>query len=795
MPPPPALRSPSAGAAWRGTQWEGPARSRRTCSPPAAPTGRCWHRGAAFGTRGRDRPSPGGGAAGRPPAAQARVGSPGGGGGSPEAPRGPGSAACTCRSSLSLGPRPAPPYTRGTVTPRCRGTAGAGAREAAPGGPRAGQGQWGDAGGAGGQAQRAAQTAGVALPSGPPSRPGGAPGASETRRPDDLRRRRARPPAGAPRRQVGHRVRSGATPGLCAQWGRVGPRRTCRPSREHGAEGTRPAHTATYWSQGGTCGRRLADAKRQGREAEERCPGAGGGAGGSERAAAGPSVRGGAACAPERADMSGVHLVARELLHAGRWRPMPSARRRASDFPPFLVGEGRANGDAVTSSGLRVTACAVGRGGGVAFIRSGASSPAAQSSGAAGPARRTAVHPRAPLCAPTPFRQRSPRSVSPQPEPSREHGAEGTRPAHTATYWSQGGTCGRRLADAKRQGREAEERCPGAGGGAGGSERAAAGPSVRGGAACAPERADMSGVHVVAPRAPAVRAAQSQRLPASGFSGGRGPGGANGDGVTSSGLRVTTCTAGRGGVVSLGYGAGRHRPLRRAREQPAQRAARRCTPGLLSAPRRRFGSAARARGQCLSVHSLMFPRPRPHVPAARRPTVRSPGSPQPEARGSAARRPTARSPGSPQPEARGSAARRPTVRRRAAAGPQPEAPRRAPPRPRTRLRGSRGGRAARPRSCRSRSARAGLAFSVCQVERLLRAGRYANRLGASAPIFLAAVIQFLTATVLGLAGDEARHRRSAYITPELVDRALHNHELLSGLFTMTTVSQVAPARY
>uniref|UniRef100_A0A8I3Q3X7 Histone H2A n=2 Tax=Canis lupus familiaris TaxID=9615 RepID=A0A8I3Q3X7_CANLF len=98
-------------------------------------------------------------------------------------------------------------------------------------------------------------------------------------------------------------------------------------------------------------------------------------------------------------------------------------------------------------------------------------------------------------------------------------------------------------------------------------------------------------------------------------------------------------------------------------------------------------------------------------------------------------------------------------------------------------------------SCRSRSARAGLAFSVCQMERLLRAGRYAKRLGASAPIFLAAVIQFLTATVLGLAGDEARHRRTAYITPELVDRALHNHELLSGLFTMTTVSQVAPARY
>ncbi|XP_048963268.1 uncharacterized protein [Canis lupus baileyi] len=389
--------------------------------------------------------------------------------------------------------------------------------------------------------------------------------------------------------------------------------------------------------------------------------------------------------------MSGVHVGARELLHARGWRPMPSARRRASDFPPFLAGEGRANEDAVTSSDLRVTACAAGRGGGVAFIRSGASSPAAQSSGAAGPARRTAVHPGAPLCAPTPsfgsaargWSLHSPRLVSPQPE------------------------------------------------------------------------------------------------------------------------------------VRLSAARARGRSLCSARPVSPQPEVGLCSPRSdFLQPEARL-SAARARGRCLSVRSPMSLQPKPHVPAARRPSVRSPGSPQPEARGSAARRPSVRSPGSPQPEARGSAARRPSVRSpgspqpeargsaarrpsvpsRAAAGPQPEAPRRAPPRPRARLRGSRGGRAGRPRSCRSRSARAGLAFSVCQMERLLRAGRYAKRLGASAPIFLAAVIQFLTATVLGLAGDEARHRRTAYITPELVDRALHNHELLSGLFTMTTVSQVAPARY
>ncbi|KAM8895468.1 histone H2A-Bbd type 1 [Lycaon pictus] len=380
--------------------------------------------------------------------------------------------------------------------------------------------------------------------------------------------------------------------------------------------------------------------------------------------------------------MSGVHVVARELLQARRWRPMPSARRRASDFPPFLAGEGRANEDAVTSSDLRVTACAAGRGG--VSLLYGAGPPRPLLRAREQPAQRAARRCTPALLSLRPdavFRKRSPsaRPVSPQPEV---------------------GLCSPRSDSLQPEARLSAARARGR---------------------CLSVRSPMSlqpKPHVPAARRPSVRSPGSP--------------------------------------------------------QPEAR-----------------GSAARRP----SVRSPGSPQPEARGSAARRPSVRSPGSPQPEARGSAARRPSVRSPGSPQPEARGSAARRPSVPSRAAAGPQPEAPRRAPPRPRTRLRGSRGGRAGRPRSCRSRSARAGLAFSVCQMERLLRAGRYAKRLGASAPIFLAAVIQFLTATVLGLAGDEARHRRTAYITPELVDRALHNHELLSGLFTMTTVSQVAPSPY
>ncbi|XP_044090948.1 histone H2A-Bbd type 2/3-like [Neovison vison] len=103
-------------------------------------------------------------------------------------------------------------------------------------------------------------------------------------------------------------------------------------------------------------------------------------------------------------------------------------------------------------------------------------------------------------------------------------------------------------------------------------------------------------------------------------------------------------------------------------------------------------------------------------------------------------------------------------------------------------RGSSGGQ----RQARSRTARAELSFSVSLVERLLREGRYARRLGSSAPVFLAAVIQYLTATVLELAGNEARNCGRTRITPELVDMAVHNNALLSRFFESTTISQVAP---
>ena len=53
----------------------------------------------------------------------------------------------------------------------------------------------------------------------------------------------------------------------------------------------------------------------------------------------------------------------------------------------------------------------------------------------------------------------------------------------------------------------------------------------------------------------------------------------------------------------------------------------------------------------------------------------------------------------------------------------------------------------------SRSAKAGLQFPVGRIARYLKTGKYAERVGAGAPVYLAAVLEYLAAEVLELAGN------------------------------------------
>ncbi|XP_076274843.1 histone H2A-like [Rhynchophorus ferrugineus] len=96
---------------------------------------------------------------------------------------------------------------------------------------------------------------------------------------------------------------------------------------------------------------------------------------------------------------------------------------------------------------------------------------------------------------------------------------------------------------------------------------------------------------------------------------------------------------------------------------------------------------------------------------------------------------------------------------------------------------------------KSRSNRAGLQFpvrlqfSVGRIHRLLRKGNYPEREGAGAPVYLAAVMEYLAAEVLELAGNAARDNKKTRIIPRHLQLAIRNDEELNKLLSGVTIAQ------
>ena len=90
---------------------------------------------------------------------------------------------------------------------------------------------------------------------------------------------------------------------------------------------------------------------------------------------------------------------------------------------------------------------------------------------------------------------------------------------------------------------------------------------------------------------------------------------------------------------------------------------------------------------------------------------------------------------------------------------------------------------------KSRSSRAGVQFLVGCIHRLLRKGNYAERVGAGAPVYMAAVLEYLSAEILELAGNAARDKKESRIIPRHLQLAVRNDEELNKLLAGVTIAQ------
>jgi histone H2A len=80
---------------------------------------------------------------------------------------------------------------------------------------------------------------------------------------------------------------------------------------------------------------------------------------------------------------------------------------------------------------------------------------------------------------------------------------------------------------------------------------------------------------------------------------------------------------------------------------------------------------------------------------------------------------------------------------------------------------------------KSRSNRAGLQFPVDRIHRFY----------ASVPVYLAAVMEYLAAEILELAGNAARDNKKTRIFPRHLQLAIRNDEELNKLLSGVTISQ------
>ena len=87
----------------------------------------------------------------------------------------------------------------------------------------------------------------------------------------------------------------------------------------------------------------------------------------------------------------------------------------------------------------------------------------------------------------------------------------------------------------------------------------------------------------------------------------------------------------------------------------------------------------------------------------------------------------------------------------------------------------------------SGSVRAGTCYPTGRLNRMLKNARLADRTGGSAGVFLAGVLDYITAEMLGLAGDVCKSHKMKTIAPRHINLGVRGDRLLNKMMASCSI--------